>query len=109
MVVLCELSGSVAERPKSYVNAGETRVLNVFRYFVPRAMLTLLATSGAFALVFPKLAVAEDHPTIIDVDGTVHIHDLTIPPSNYWSPEFKNAYVKTVAMSQTHPFAQLPD
>jgi len=59
---------------------------------------TLLAASLlASAPALWTASSAENQPTQGEPDGTLHIHELTIPPSSYWSPEFTKAYAKMVA------------
>jgi len=52
--------------------------------------------TAALALLQLSLVHAEDLPKV-DTDGTVHVPAFTLPPSDYWSPEFKAAYAKVAA------------
>jgi acetyl esterase/lipase len=82
---------------------------NLCRHIVRAAIAVILAMSGSSVFISPMIALAEDPSTTsVDADGTLHIRALAIPTSNLWSPEFKNAYAKIVAMSGTHPFMQTP-
>jgi acetyl esterase/lipase len=55
-----------------------------------------VALTFTLALLQFSLVHAEDLPKV-DTDGTVHVAAFTLPPSDYWSPEFKAAYAKVAA------------
>jgi epsilon-lactone hydrolase len=50
----------------------------------------------------------KDNPVKIDPDGTVHVHELTIPPSNLWSPEMTRAFTDTLVSGPQSPVARMP-
>jgi len=58
-------------------------------------------------------ASAEEGGVTVDPDGTVHVSDLALPPSSYWSPQFKAAFIKQArgalaAGSYTQPAPNAP-
>ena len=52
--------------------------------------------TATFALLRLASVHAEDLPKV-DTDATVQVPAFTLPPSEYWSPEFKAAYAKVVS------------
>lgn len=65
------------------------------------------ATAGVAAT--QRTDTAEERPSCIDPDGTLHIHELTIPPSELWSSEFTEFYAKwVVQVSAPCAFPQSP-
>ncbi len=63
------------------------------------ALVSLLAAGLAVTRV--SSAVAQELPKV-DADGTVHVTALTLPPSEYWSPQFKAAYARVAATAVAH-------
>jgi len=61
-----------------------------------------LAMGAVSMAVAPRVALAGP-PTMIDADGILHVPSLTIPASEWLSPEFKRAYAKLVAGVLAHP------
>src|SRR5205823_1367905 len=55
-----------------------------------------LLLTATFALLRLASVHAEDLPKV-DADATVHVPAFTLPPSEYWSAEFKAAYAKVVS------------
>jgi hypothetical protein len=70
--------------------------MGVLRLFVSLIAIAVLAslsspTVAAEALAHAKLG------TTSDSEATLHIRELTIPPSDFWSPEYKAIYAEMVA------------
>jgi acetyl esterase/lipase len=68
----------------------------------------LRSIGGAFALVSSVMitisVVASEKLTAPNKStGTLHIRDLTIPPSGFWSSEFSSAYSKWLSAAQNAP------
>jgi epsilon-lactone hydrolase len=77
---------------------------------LPCTVVRFSALSGVVCafLLFAGAAYAKDLPPYIEADGTLHLQPLTLPPSGYWSPPFKAAYVLNVQGSLAHPMALPP-
>jgi monoterpene epsilon-lactone hydrolase len=70
-----------------------------------RWLCVVIAATVTVGMTFSRSlsATAESAGSLIDPDGTLHVSALTIPPSELWSPEFKKAYVRTIAMEAQFP------
>lgn len=63
------------------------------RQSLSAAMIFCAAVACGFALSVGR-ALAVESGVTVDPDGTVHVSDITLPPSSYWSPQFKAAFIK---------------
>lgn len=67
----------------------------LLRLFVSVIAIAVLASLSG--LTVAAEAPAQDKPGTTDSEVTLHIRELTIPPSDFWSPEYKAIYAKMVA------------
>ena len=49
----------------------------------------------------PVIATGSDNTTV-SADGTIGLSRLDLPPSSYWSPQFRAVYVRNAALIVTH-------
>ena len=69
--------------------------MGVLRLFVSLIAIAVLASLSS--LTVAAEVPAHDKPGTSDSEATVHIRELTIPPSDFWSPEYKAIYAEMVA------------
>jgi monoterpene epsilon-lactone hydrolase len=65
------------------------------------AMLTILALGGLSPA--RKVWSAAEGAARIDTDGTLRVPALSLAPSDFWSPQFKSAYMKHMAQTLKAP------
>jgi epsilon-lactone hydrolase len=80
--------------------------------YVPSATLICIAVLSTLSIT-SLTAHIENLPAPVDSDGTLHVSELTIPPSDFWSPEFKRGYAKfvggiSVLPKEPHPAKGAP-
>jgi acetyl esterase/lipase len=77
--------------------AEKRAIVNNLRRYILRLAIAAIITGGGITAFVWSATLAEDRPVRVDTDGTLHTPALTtIPPSGFWSSEFKEAYLKNV-------------
>jgi acetyl esterase/lipase len=67
-----------------------------------------VAVGCLVALVSSRTFSSENPPTQVDKDGTLRLREVTVPPSELWSPEFKALYTLSVTTLQERIKASAP-
>jgi len=80
----------------SFTVREDSVVKTLRRRTTPLAIATFI-TLGTLEVSTPPATLAISEGSSIDPDGTLHVRELTIPPSDIWSSEFKEFYAKMVA------------
>ena len=83
-------------------------MFNLRQSVVHVAIWIVIAIGSVCTFVTSGRARVEDELSGVDSDGTLHIHDLTMSPSELWSPEFKEYYARWVTQAAMGPRLQPP-
>jgi acetyl esterase/lipase len=74
----------------------------------PTAAILAMGCVSMLLIAFGHTSVANP-PAPLEPDGTLHIRELTIPPSDFWSAEFKAVYSKMVTSAREAAAKPRPD